>query len=1034
MNKNLPAILFLFAFASHFSLLAQNFSNKGKDFWTNFYRGNGNFSGGIRHDMKIYIGGASTSDSVTIAIGEDTPNEWKRTYWVPANSIVASDTLPNRNIISDTVYRKSAIHITSRTANIVAYAHLYEGATSAAAMLLPSTVWGKQYFVLTSRQNYSTNNYSAFQVVAKEDSTWVEISPSKPTLRGWLPGGGTQPNGSYLVKLNKGDCYQVLGALISGSEGHDLSGSYVKSIPKAQGKARPIAVFCGSTRTSISCSSSIGSSGDVLYQQAIPTERWGTKYLTAPTNNSTGPNSLSRMTNIYRIMVNDPATIVYRNGNLLDTFGLINDRYYQYESNTADYIVANKPVMVAQFMSSQSACPNTSGNGDPEMFYLSPLEQAITKTVFYRNDVEAIDDNFVTLILPFTALNSLKIDGIKYSAIPATSKYDYNHPNLPGYTVVTKRWTAAPAQCIIESSAGFTGITYGLGLVESYGYNIGAHFDSINLQSIQYNTILGSMFLDRNRNAVKDVGEPPFILASVISSKGTDTTTTITSTGSFAIYTDTGSYKTSTIPYMPYYNVVPFFHNSSFFNYGNTDTISFAMQPIAGIRDLEVTVVPLGPARPGFNAYYKIIFQNKGTDTVTSGYMQLVKDSKTTFLASNPVQNAIISDTIKWNFTNLLPLESRTIWLTLIIAPPPSVTMGTQLCFGAEIFPKQTDVYLRDNKISLCQTVVGSYDPNDKTENHAGKMRICEINNGEYLTYTIRFQNTGNDTAFNVQIKDTMESKVDWNSLEMLSSSHHYQMTMEDGKCLWSFNNIKLVDINTNEQLSHGFLVFRVRVKQPVVPNDIIANKAFIYFDFNFPVITNTERTTIVADIVPLKLLSFIAKKLEKTNLLLWTTAAEENVSHFEIERSSNGREFSKIGAVKAGQTQYSFTDDFSSPSLLERGGVRFYYRLKMLDKDGQFTYSPIRSLTINHSSLTITLFPNPAKDNLQVQIDSDKPTTLQMQVLSLDGKVLLSNGFSAAEGSSLRSINIGALQKGSYFLKVISADKEDQVVKFEKL
>ena len=109
------------------------------------------------------------------------------------------------------------------------------------------------------------------------------------------------------------------------------------------------------------------------------------------------------------------------------------------------------------------------------------------------------------------------------------------------------------------------------------------------------------------------------------------------------------------------------------------------------------------------------------------------------------------------------------------------------------------------------------------------------------------------------------------------------------------------------------------------------------------------------------------------------------------------------------------------------------YYRLKMVDKDAQFTYSTVRMLN-NSGSFYVSIYPNPAKDNLQVQIDSDKKTALQIQVLSADGKVLMSSQTNASEGSILRSINISALPKGSYFLKVTIAERDEQMVRFEKL
>ena len=159
--------------------------------------------------------------------------------------------------------------------------------------------------------------------------------------------------------------------------------------------------------------------------------------------------------------------------------------------------------------------------------------------------------------------------------------------------------------------------------------------------------------------------------------------------------------------------------------------------------------------------------------------------------------------------------------------------------------------------------------------------------------------------------------------------------------------------------------------------------------------------------------------------MLNWISANEVNVDRFEIERSLNGRDFGMIGKIKAGMSNYSFTDN--NPLKATN-----YYRLKMVDKDAQFTYSTVRMLN-NSGSFYVSIYPNPAKDNLQVQIDSDKKTTLQLQVLSADGKVLLSNNTTATEGSILRSINIGALAKGSYFLKATTADKNEQLVKFEK-
>ena len=216
--------------------------------------------------------------------------------------------------------------------------------------------------------------------------------------------------------------------------------------------------------------------------------------------------------------------------------------------------------------------------------------------------------------------------------------------------------------------------------------------------------------------------------------------------------------------------------------------------------------------------------------------------------------------------------------------------------------------------------------------------------------------------------------------------------------------------------------------------NSSAQNKAM---NFGLPVVFKKHSSNL-----PLHLLTFTAKKANNTNLLNWTTAQEVNTDRFEIENSYNGREFSKIGTVKANSMngQYSFTDNnLTTPPNSKPQTI--FYRLKMLDKDGQFTYSPIRQLTINNSQFTINIFPNPAHNKLQIQIDSDKKTTLKINIITQDGKVVLNSNMAATVGPNLRSINISALQKGTYFLRVTSFNPaleagkayEQSVMKFEK-
>jgi trimeric autotransporter adhesin len=440
-------------------------SNRGKNFWVAY--GHHQFFGTDNSQNMVLYLSAEQDANVTVSI---KGTSWSRTYHIAANTVITSEIIPKYGLydarMTEEGLAPKGIHITSDVP-IVAYAHIYGSASSGATMLLPVGTYGYEYYALTSRQNYASDTYSWVNIIADQDNTLVEITPSNPTKAG-------RPAGvSYTVTMNKGDVYQVLGAIISGAEGYDLTGTKVRSIPNTDGKCLPVAVFSGSSRTGLACGAGVGGSGDNIIQQNFPFQAWGRRYLAAPTSASTGASSL--MTNIFRVAVKDPTTVVKRNG--VPLTGLINNYYYQFESNAGEYIEADKPVMMAQFMSSSGSCPGTSGDGDPEMFYISPLEQGIKKVGLYRNNVESINSNYLTLIIPTSGLNSLQIDG---ATGPASYDYSYVHPSLAGYTVVVKKWTAAKAQAVISSDSAFTAITYGLGSVESYGYNAGTLVKNLN--------------------------------------------------------------------------------------------------------------------------------------------------------------------------------------------------------------------------------------------------------------------------------------------------------------------------------------------------------------------------------------------------------------------------------------------------------------------------------------------------------------------------------------------------------------------------
>ncbi len=181
----------------------------------------------------------------------------------------------------------------------------------------------------------------------------------------------------------------------------------------------------------------------------------------------------------------------------------------------------------------------------------------------------------------------------------------------------------------------------------------------------------------------------------------------------------------------------------------------------------------------------------------------------------------------------------------------------------------------------------------------------------------------------------------------------------------------------------------------------------------------------------PVTLLNFTVQRIKKINKISWNTSQEINSKSFVIERSNDGRSFSTIGQVAAignsnSTLQYSFTDNAPSKGIN-------YYRLKQLDFDNTAKYSAVRNVR-NEGTVDITIYPNPVKDILKVDITSDKTDKANISITDISGKLVYSkNSFDITEGLNNPGINTSDLKAGTYIIKIQLSD--DVVVKkFNKL
>lgn len=142
---------------------------------------------------------------------------------------------------------------------------------------------------------------------------------------------------------------------------------------------------------------------------------------------------------------------------------------------------------------------------------------------------------------------------------------------------------------------------------------------------------------------------------------------------------------------------------------------------------------------------------------------------------------------------------------------------------------------------TTCDEVIGSFDPNDKRGFPLGWTDEHFIERNQDIEYLIRFQNTGNDTAFLVVVRDELPvAALDPSSVRPIAASHPYTWDVTGaGVVTFTFPNILLPDSTRNEPASHGFIRFRVRQQPDLADGSLIKNDAAIYFDFNEPVVTN---------------------------------------------------------------------------------------------------------------------------------------------------------------------------------------------------
>lgn len=424
-------------------------------------------------------------------------------------------------------------------------------------------------------------------------------------------------------------------------------------------------------------------------------------------------------------------------------------------------------------------------------------------------------------------------------------------PNLPDFLSILN-CADNPISCLPPLPASFTYLNYNSTYIACIP-NLPPGFNSTSSLSCfpsplpictflndycNYNRTYGAVFIDSNSNSYPDSGE---VGVSTIVHTYNGAAALSDSSGFFTLLSDTGMLSTF-IDLPPYYlNTTPLQQNTTVVP-NHSDTLYFGIRPIVQAQDLAIELSSFMVLRPGFKVNYQLEYKNRGTLPVTNYTIKYKPASVLTNLYSIPPATSFSGDTLIWLFSNILPQQSGNILLYDSVST--GAVLGNYAVATAWIEPISGDTAPQNNVSFDRQLIIGAYDPNDK---HVSPEQIDSTYN-TYFDYTIQFQNTGTDTAFNVFITDTLSPLLDYSTILPGLSSHSYSFALCSGIAQWYFSNILLPDSNVNELGSHGFLKFKVKPLPIASTGFQIKNKASIYFDYNAPVITDAA----IVDITPL--------------------------------------------------------------------------------------------------------------------------------------------------------------------------------------
>jgi PKD repeat protein len=455
--------------ASH----AQNVTTQGTEFWVSFMT-NITYPLGFPEAQWLHTEVLICAKRDCQGIIKNPNTGWLQRFTVEADSIFVIDLPRNQAYFEEYQYeqiRDKGVIITTTDTVSVYCANNVHGSFDA-SYVLPTSSLADDYIITSYGQSVLSDyaHSGAFVVVATEDNTTIDITPSAPTL------GGIPAHQEFSITLNRGQAYQVRST--HWGDKRDLSGTRVTARD-----CKKIAIFNGNEYTGVS-----DGSGSCVFEQAMPLRSWGKRFIIT--------SSLHRDEDYVKITSSADNNVIRKNGEILCTLDA--NESFTFRLNTGNkscYIETSRRSAVYLFTSSATLL--TSDVGSPSMVWIAPIEQRINEINFstfnYDNEYEFefnIDEHYLNIVVKSQDVGQVYLDHVpipsyRFSAVSGNAQYSFARQKI------------SPGTHHLSCPNGLNAHVYGFGYWKheyldhevriSYAYMVGSkatvHPSSINVNN-----------------------------------------------------------------------------------------------------------------------------------------------------------------------------------------------------------------------------------------------------------------------------------------------------------------------------------------------------------------------------------------------------------------------------------------------------------------------------------------------------------------------------------------------------------------------